>query len=321
MPYPLRFEPILRQYLWGGRKLTTLGKKLGPEPHYAESWEVCDHGPDQSIVRAGPLAGKSLGELVRQHGAELLGAHHPRPRFPLLFKFLDARDRLSVQVHPDDALAARLEPPDLGKSEAWVTLEAEPGSVIYAGLKRGFDRQALQRELARGTCALCLHEIEPRPGDCIFLPAGTVHAIGGGLLLAEIQQASDVTFRLFDWNRLGPDGRPRELHVQQALQVIDFTLGPRRVQVPQPTDRPHVERLVECDKFVLDRWRFDAPQTIGGDKRFHIVAVLEGCVRLPGDPCAAPLTRGDTALLPAACGPLSVTPEEPAVMLDAYCPL
>ncbi len=285
---PLRFEPVFRRYLWGGRKLgTLLGKLIGEEGDYAESWEIVDRGQDQSRVKYGPLAGKTLSELMTAYGAELLGRHHPQGQFPLLMKFLDSEKTLSVQVHPDDAMAARLNPPDLGKTEAWVVLAAEPGSLIYAGLKRGFDRAALAREVQRGTCELCLHRIEPKVGDCIFLPAGAVHALGAGLVIAEIQQSSDATFRLFDWNRgAGSDGQPRPLHIEQSLEAVDYELGPVNPQRPRTTERAEVERLVECDKFVLDRWRFDKPQTIGGDERFHLLAVLEGEIEVAGDPPA-----------------------------------
>ena len=320
--YPLRFRPLLKRYLWGGRRLeSALGKSLAEGNDYAESWEVCDHDTDQTIVDVGPLAGIALGDLVRQRGEELLGRHAPKARFPLLFKFLDAQKTLSVQVHPDNARAALLDPPDLGKTEAWVVLHAEPGSLIYAGLKSGFDRPALERELARETCELCLHQFQPQPGDCIFLPAGVVHAIGAGLLIAEIQQASDTTYRLYDWNRVGVDGRPRELHLQQALEAIDFDYGPARPQQPKPAERPHVSRLVECEEFILDRWRFDRPQAAAGDERFHLLAVLSGEVTVADDASGKPLAAGDTILLPAALGPVLLTPSRgQAVVLDAYLP-
>jgi mannose-6-phosphate isomerase len=228
---------------------------------------------------------------------------------------------LSVQVHPNDAQAARLTPPDAGKTEAWVVLAAEPGSAIYAGLKRGFDRPALARELARGTCELCLNRVEPRVGDCILLPAGTVHALGAGLLIAEIQQSSDTTYRLFDWNRVGPDGRPRALHVQEALEVIDHDHGPVMASAPVPTDRPQVMRLTACDKFVLDRWQIALPREIGGDERFHILSIIEGSAKAIGDPVGNPLGTGDTLLLPAAAGPLRLEPTPPrAVVLDIFLP-
>jgi mannose-6-phosphate isomerase len=317
--YPLRFEPLFRRYLWGGRKLgTLLGKTIGEGNDYAESWEVVDRAGDQSRVVAGPLAGKTLGELVRTHGVELFGRHPPVPRFPLLLKFLDCEKTLSVQVHPNDAMAARLKPPDLGKTEAWVVLAAEPGSFIYAGLKRGFDRAALAREVQRGTCELCLHRIEPQVGDCVFLPAGAVHALGPGLVIAEIQQSSDATFRLFDWNRVGSDGQPRPLHIEQALEAIDYALGPVSVQQPQSTEQPHIKRLVSCDKFVLDRWQFDRPEVIGGDERVHVLAVLGGAVEVAGDPSNQPLETGQTMLLPAGLGRYELKPIQPTTLLDIY---
>jgi mannose-6-phosphate isomerase len=312
---------VLKRHLWGGRRLESLlHKELGPGSDYAESWEIADHGADQSVVAAGPLTGTPLAKLVAEHGPALLGRHHPQPRFPLLFKFLDAHQPLSVQVHPNDEQAARLHPPDYGKTEAWVILAADPGSFIYGGLRRGFDRAALARELDRGTAELCLHRIEPRPGDCYFLPAGTVHALGPGLVVAEIQQSSDTTYRLFDYNRVGPDGKPRQLHLQEGLAVVDERRGPVVAQQPQPAERPHVERLVDCEKFVLDRWRFDQPQPLGGDERFHIAAVLEGRVTVDGDPSAEPLGVGGVVLLPAAVGSTTIRPLEPTVLLDMYLP-
>lgn len=312
--YPLRFEPRFRRYLWGGRRLgELLDKPIGPETDYAESWEVVDHADDQSVVANGPLAGVSLGQLMAERAGDVIGpsvaaelqvrqfgGSNARPRFPLLWKFLDAHSNLSVQVHPTDEAAAQLSPPDLGKTEAWVVLHADPGSVLYAGLKRGFDRPALEREVHRGTTALCLHQIEPRVGDCLFIPAGTIHALGAGLVVAEIQQASDTTYRLFDWNRTGPDGKPRKLHIREALDTIDFQRGPVSPQTPQSTDRPHVERLVACPYFRLDRWRIDGTEPLAPQDVCRIVAVIRGEVRLSGDPSGEPLRRGQVALVPAS---------------------
>jgi len=317
--YPLRFRPILRRYLWGGRRLAELGKPLGEGDDYAESWELCDRGADQSVVAAGPLAGTSLGALVRERGRELLGRHHPQPRFPLLFKFLDARRTLSVQVHPNDAQAARLDPPDLGKTEAWVVLAADPGSFLYCGLKRGFDRPAVERELNRGTVELCLHRLEPWPGDCFFLPAGTPHAIGGGLLIAEIQQSSDVTYRLHDFGRTGPDGKPRPLHLAQALACIDYTRGLIGAQAGTVA-AAGVERLVDCPQFVLDRHTLTSAREIGGDDCCRFLAVISGELSIAGDAAGNSLRAGDTVLLPAACGPVLASPREAAVLLECYLP-
>jgi len=315
---PLRFSPLVKRALWGGRRLGELGKPLGDGADYAESWEIVDHGADQGTVIDGPWAGRTLGELTRAEGPALLGRHAPQERFPLLFKFLDCRDRLSVQVHPDDAQAARLDPPDLGKTEAWVVLDALPGSVIYAGLKRGFDRHAFEREVARGTSELCLHKFEPRAGDCLFLPAGVVHAPGAGLLLAEIQQASDTTFSMHDWIRVGLDGKPRKLHVDEALDVIRYDYGPAVPRPPAATSDPRVTILAACEKFVLERVELAAGDRcpIGGDERFRILAVTAGTAEIDG----LRLTRGATCLLPACQAETSLAAAGPATVLVSYLP-
>jgi len=316
--YPLRFEPILRRYAWGGRRLAELGKPIGNET-CAESWEICDRGDDQSRVAFGPLKGTSLHDLVAERGEELLGRHHPQASFPLLLKFLDAAHALSVQVHPNDEQAARLSPPDLGKSEAWVVMRAEPGSLIYAGFKRGFDRALVERELARGSVELCLHRFEPRVGDCVYLPARTVHALGAGLMVAELQQASDTTYRLFDWNREGVDGKPRALHVEQALATIDFERGPVMPVTAEPTETPGVQRLVASEKFMLSRFEIEGPLSIGGDQTARLVVVLEGELSIEGD-VGPPLGPGQTVLLPAACGATVLRPAGGCLGLLAQLP-
>jgi mannose-6-phosphate isomerase len=316
----LRFKPVLREYLWGGRRLAEIGKPIGDGDHYAESWEIVDHGSDQSVVTDGPLRGITLQQLVIQHAPALLDRHLPQRQFPLLFKFLDCHKTLSVQVHPNDVQAARLDPPDLGKTEAWVVLEAEPGSKIYAGLKPGVDRAVLEQGIHEGTCNNLLHQFEPRPGDCIFVEAGTVHALGAGLLVAEIQQASDTTFRLFDWNRVDRDGRPRALHVREALEVIDFNRGPVQPVAPATTGFTYVERLVTCDKFILDRWRLESPERLAVEKRFHILAAIEGVTRVSAEDSSSELRRGDTILVPACVNSVHVEPQGRAILLDAYLP-
>lgn len=303
---PLIFAPRYRHYLWGGRRFERLlGRHLDRDEPYAESWELVDRGEDQSVVRAGPLEGRSLGDLLRQHPAELLGGSSEPQSFPLLFKFLDAHKVLSVQVHPDDAAAGCRTPPDRGKTEAWYVIEAEPGSRIYAGLREGIDRADLAAAIASGRCAEVLHAIEPRPGDCIFIPAGTVHAIGAGLVVAEIQQSSDVTFRLFDWNRLDADGRPRPLHLDEGLAAARCC-GPVTTAARQPTDDPAVWQLVACDYFGFaevnpgDSWTTGA----GG---CEFLAVLAGEVSLPARWNLPPLGRGDCLLLPASLDPQTLT--------------
>ncbi len=328
--YPLRFEPVYQARIWGGRRLETLlGRRLPPSQKFGdkfgESWEICDYGAEQSIVASGPLAGRTLHELFTARKEELLGRQRPQApvttveRFPLLLKYLDAADRLSVQVHPDDRLAALLDPPDLGKTEAWAVLAAEPGSLVYAGLKPGATRDKLALAIERGECEEWLHSFQPEPGDCLLLPAGTVHALGAGLLVAEIQQASDTTFRMFDWNRVDSNGNARQLHVEQALEAINFAQGQIGPVKPEPTDNACRWRLIDCDKFILDRWELAGPETLS-DGRCHLITVLEGSLSVEGDPAESPLPRGGTILLPASLGPVQVTPRPNAVLLDACVP-
>ena len=278
-----------------------LGRLLPPGNDYAESWELVDRGADQSIVSVGPLAGTSLGELVRSRGPDLLGRHAPQPQFPLLFKFLDASHDLSVQVHPDDARAARLTPPDRGKTEAWYVIDAAPGSRIYAGVRSGTTRKDLDAALRSGRCADVLHWLTPRRGDCVFIPAGTVHAIGAGLMVAEIQQSSDVTFRLHDWNRVGSDGKPRPLHIEAGLEAVT-QFAPVAPVVPEPLDDPVARRLVASDFFLLDEILPGPSWAVGGDGGCHFLVVIAGGIRLPSDWGLPDVSRGSCVLLPAAIG-------------------
>lgn len=315
--HPLFFRPILKRTLWGGRRLgELLGKPLGPEADYAESWEIVDRDEAQSVVEHGPLAGKSLRDLLAQQNAALLGQHAGLEAFPLLLKFLDCHRVLSVQVHPDDAYAQQMPQPDLGKTEAWYIVAAEPNSRIYAGLKSGVDRQTLQQAMAAGETEQVLHAFTPQVGQCVFIPAGTVHALGAGLVVAELQQSSDTTFRLFDWNRVDASGQGRPLHVQAALDVTDFERGPVAVQTPVPA-ADGTETIVACDKFVLAQVRFDRtvgqdgePQreprreiAVGGDERMHLLTVVRGSAELAGeDGQVWTLPLGRSALVPAAAG-------------------
>ena len=322
MMHPLLLQPSYRRYIWGGRRFaTSLGRELPPGEDYAESWELVDRGDDQSVVAAGPLAGQTLGSLVLHHGRDLLGRHAPLAAFPLLFKFLDACRDLSVQVHPDDARAAKLAPPDRGKTEAWYVVAALPGSRIYAGLRDGVDQAALAEAIRAGRCDTVLHSFIAKPGDCIFIPAGTVHAIGAGLFVAEIQQSSDVTYRLFDWNRTGPDGAPRPLHVDAGVEAVS-KIGPVKPVVPATTADPAVHRLVTSDNFLFDEVRPTGAWSVGGDDACHFIAVLDGTLHLDDAWNLPPLRRGQTLLLPAAIGrqSLRVAPGTPATLLHVMLP-
>jgi len=196
-------------------------------------------------------------------------------------------------------------------------LAAEQGSKIYAGLKSGVTQDDLRSALENGTCEKCLHEFQPAVGDCVFIEAGTVHALGAGLVIAEIQQASDTTFRLFDWNRVDAAGNPRPLHVEQSLATIDFSRGPVALQESAETGTVGRERLVDCDKFVLDRCALEDAQTLGGDQRFHLIVVVEGTLKIGG----TTLSQGETCLLPSAAGNVEAVPQGHAVLLDSYLPI
>ncbi len=304
---PLRFSPILKQIIWGGRRLgERLKKPIGAASDYAESWELVDRAADQSIVQDGPLAGSSLGELLAKYNAEILGRHAGLAAFPLLIKYLDCNRVLSVQVHPDDQYARQMPTPDLGKTEVWYIVDATPDSVIYAGLKSGVDRRALAEAVRQGRTDEVLHTIRPQAGQCIFIPAGTVHALGDGLLVAEIQQSSDTTFRLFDWNRTDPSGKPRALHIDQALDVTDYERGPIQPQVPQPAANGW-ENLVFCEKFRLRQTASHA--VTGCDDAAAVLMVTNGRARLEGngwDPIE--VECGETVLVPASSGPTQIVP-------------
>lgn len=321
-PYPLRFRPLIKQTIWGGDKLgRLLGKSIGDQNNYAESWELVDHGSDQSVVENGPLAGKTLQELIQSDpnwliGPSLSGNLAAKDGFPLLLKYLDCNRVLSVQVHPDDRYGATMKVPDRGKTEAWYVVDADPESLVYAGLKRGVDRHALATAMAAGETDSVLHSFHPRRGDCVFIPAGTVHALGAGLVIAEIQQSSDTTFRLFDWNRVGADGCPRPLHLEPSLEVSDYESGPVR---PRHSD-PSIERwqqLVECDKFRLNSLEAGSDQ-IGGDQVFHILTVPRGSATLSTPNEVIEMTQGQSVLLPAAMPECSVAVESDSTVLTAH---
>ncbi|MDA1165144.1 MAG: class I mannose-6-phosphate isomerase [Planctomycetota bacterium] len=316
---PIRFEPLLKRIRWGGTRLgTVLGKQLGSETDYAESWEISDHGADQSIVVASPLAGSTLQELLQQHNEAVFGRHSGRDQFPLLIKFLDANDRLSVQVHPDDATARTFDPTENGKTEAWVIIDAEPGSRLYAGLKTGVTPDDLQSAIAAGTLEQCLHSFEVSAGDCVFIPAGTVHAIAEGILLAEVQQSSDLTFRLYDWGRTGADGKPRELHIEQALKCIDFELGPVNCVIPQMIE--HGQELVSCEYFTICRYSEPGQVQLPDDNRFHILMGLSGEASLMAGSRVEYLKLGQTLLLPATRESSTINLSVGNIVLDVFLP-
>jgi mannose-6-phosphate isomerase len=320
---PLRFESYLRPMVWGGRQLgEALGKTLPQDGTYGEAWEISDHPSHASVVADGPRKGQTLRQLMEQEPAALLGeAARWYPRFPWLVKLLDAWDWLSVQVHPDEVDVVRWWPGEGSKTEAWFVLAAAPTSRVYAGLLPGVDEARLRAALSEGTVGDCLHQFVPRPGDCVFLPAGTVHAVGGGVLMAEVQQTSDATFRLFDWNRRDAQGKTRQLHMEESLACINWNSGPiYPVHVeayPASTESAPTagklvsmrQQLVDCPYFTLEYLRNREPFSCGGAGCLQVFLVLHGRGRLMTDLGVWELVPGDTLLLPASLDALTCLPE------------
>jgi mannose-6-phosphate isomerase len=327
---PLRFVPFLRPLVWGGRQMgEVLGKPLPTDQAYGESWEVSDHALHASVVAEGPHEGQTLRQLMQHHRDALLGpAAVGAGDFPWLVKLLDAWDWLSVQVHPPEHLVGRLWPGENSKTEAWFILAAAPSSRIYTGLLPGVDEARLRAALRAGTVAECLHSFVPQPGDCVFLPAGTVHAVGGGVLLAEVQQSSDATFRLFDWDRVDVRGQSRALHVEEAIACIDWNAGPvhpvRASGYPAPGKpapaEPVRQELVRCRYFVLEYLRGHRPFPVGGGGCLQVLVVLHGKAALETPQGQMPFRVGDTLLLPADMKSVYCRPEGPTGLLLSSLP-
>ena len=284
--YPLTFRPIFKERVWGGRNLERLyGKDLPAGTVIGESWEVCDRPGDVSVVANGPLAGKDLHWLVENFHTNLLGdAKLEAGRFPLLIKLLDAQDALSLQVHPPAHKAAELHGDP--KTEMWFIAEAEAGAQLHVGLKRGVMRSDFERKIKDGSVAECFHNVPVKAGDAMFLPSGRVHAIGAGLVIFEIQQNSDTTYRVFDWNRVGLDGKPRALHIEQSLASIDFDdFEPTLANGEEVVGRNFRSRqLVNHPLFRVEQFKVQATGAIPlRGSRMHIIGVVNGEVLVGSD--------------------------------------
>ncbi|MGD0745214.1 MAG: type I phosphomannose isomerase catalytic subunit [Verrucomicrobiota bacterium] len=302
MLYPLTFHPIFKERVWGGRNLERLyGKKLPPGAPIGESWEISDRPGDASVVANGPLAGKDLHWLMEHHERDLLGDAKPAAgnRFPLLCKILDAREKLSLQVHPPANKAAELggEP----KTEMWFVADAAPGAELFVGLKRGVTRPEFEEKIRTGQVADCFHRVSVHAGDAMFLPGGRVHAIGAGLVIFEIQQNSDTTYRVFDWNRAGLDGQPRELHVAESLASIDFgDIEPALVQGKFAGQEIKTRPLVKDPLFNVEAMEMKS----GGrlelkPRKLQIIAVVRGQLEVRNKPISFELPAGQFCLVPA----------------------
>ena len=321
--YPLLFTPILKSKVWGGRRLASLGKALPPDVPIGESWEIADldstspsgGGGDaaHSVIRNGALAGKTIGEAIETWGPELMGELDAHGGFPLLVKYLDAQTNLSVQVHPSAEYAAR-HPEALLKTEAWYVVEAAPGALIYAGIREGVTPEQFAALARTGEIESVMAAIPVKPGDCYNLPSGTVHALGGGVLVAEVQTPSDTTFRLYDWGRTG-----RELHIEQAIECA--AVGP--LEIPRQPDSPAagVERLMVTEFFTIDRRVGPVDGSALGlpARRPRVLMCLHGAGRVEsasGSFDSTELGAGDTALAPAGLREPVLILDEGAVVLD-----
>jgi mannose-6-phosphate isomerase len=319
MLYPLTFQPRYKERVWGGRELERLyGRNLPPGKPIGESWEISDRPGDASIVSHGPLAGTNLRWLMENQAAEILGGARPAAegRFPLLCKILDAREKLSLQVHPPASQAEKLkgEP----KTEMWFIADAAADASLYVGLKRGVTRRQFEAKIVDGSVADCFHRLPVRAGDAMFLPSGRVHAIGDGLVIFEIQQNSDTTYRVFDWNRVGLDGKPREVHVAQSLASINFNdFEPKLVDTPFVAEGVIQWRALVTDPlFNVEAWKLEGSgEAALKPKKLQILAVTTGSVDVTGNGITASLSAGQFCLIPASLESTKVSPKSEAALL------
>ena len=322
--YPLLFTPVFKDYMWGGRKLANLGKDIPETGHFAESWEIAAHKDGMTHVKNGIHAGKTLIDLIGEMGVNLVGSRNKwaltRNQFPLLVKIIDANKRLSLQVHPNDSYATQNEENDLGKSEMWVVLDAEPGTEIIYGLSKPATRLELQDAVSDGRLEDYINRIIIHAGDHICVPPGTLHAILEGSLIVEIQQNSNTTYRLYDWNRLDSSGTPRELHLEKALDVLNYNQVKAELQDPvEVSKKPGLKTEILCQNeyFTTERITIKSGFDIIGNcdgKTFEIWGVLQGKIEVNH----VPLTAVNFSILPAAMGLYKIKAYKDAVLLKSY---
>jgi mannose-6-phosphate isomerase len=323
--YPLRFEPIYQYRLWGGRRLADLlSAPLPGSGPIGEAWILSDRQDHASCVANGSLKGRPLGHVLEQFPKQMMGKLAGRfPRFPLLLKFLDACEMLSVQVHPSDAHQDLLPAGETGKTEAWVVLEAGTKSRIYAGLKPGATADEMRLALANGSVADHLTCFTPKRGDSVFIPAGTVHSLGGGVVVFEIQQNSDVTFRLYDWGHVdSKTGVARPLQVDQALACINYSDSAAGLVTPvvEGTTPVECERLFHYEHFWLRRLCGQAPFTVGAADAPRVLVCIQGAGQVEHDGATYAVRKGDVVLLPAVLGACAFRPRGAVTVLEIEIP-
>lgn len=294
--YPLKFKPIFKERIWGGQKLQeTFGKNIPKGAKIGESWELADLPGDKSEIVNGPLAGRTIDQVIAEFGTAITGKDDYQPPLPLLIKILDAQDVLSVQVHPDAETCKRTGKGD-PKTECWYIIDALPGAVIYKGLKPGTTKEQFAEAIDNGTCEEYLIKIPVKVGQCHFLPSGTCHAIGAGLLIAEIQQPSDTTYRVYDWNRVDPvTGQGRELHITDAMESIHFDSSGDNLSVNT------VGRLVDADEFNVDKGHQVANAEMLLKIQMKVLLILSGSGQIIAESTEPVIfDKGDCLLVPAA---------------------
>ena len=309
---PILLQPVYKEYIWGGDRLIHEFHRRLNAGVYAESWEISDHPDGRTRIINGPDAGLTLSDAIRLHGNDILGKEHAAPPFPLLVKIIDAHETLSVQVHPDENSVARFG--GEAKSEMWYVLSATPDAHIYSGFRPGVTPADFDKARAAGTIPSLLQRFPARPGMIFNTPGGRVHAIGAGCLLLEVQQEANTTYRLYDWDRLDKFGKPRSLHLEKALQVINWNLtgtpvAPIRPEIPQ-SDSLATRILLEDPHFHVEEWTISAPCKIEHDAAsFLILFPVNGDLRIrtPGQP-AMILQHGTTCLLPAVLNSFALQP-------------
>jgi len=321
----LRFREAYFPRIWGGNKLHEVyGISVASDRPVGEAWLVADHAQHESVVAQGPREGATLRQLLEENAEAILGTHArltSHGRFPLLLKLLDAAEHLSVQVHPDDEAAERLGEPDVGKTEMWHVIDADPGSELICGLPAGMNRDALRQAVEDGSIEERMVRFHAPPGTSVFVAAGTVHAIGAGILLAEIQQNSDITYRLHDWGRVDETGAPRELHVDRALEVTHFDAphaGPN-TPLSYRTEGARIEVLAACRYFAAERVLVDKMlQRSTHGRSFHLLLAAQRSIAVQAGEDEVRLRPGEAVLVPAAAGTYSVP--GPTEFLTYYVP-
>jgi mannose-6-phosphate isomerase len=323
MYYPIKFKPVYKDYIWGGRYFEKFDREL-PEGILAESWEVSCHKNGVSIISNGELRGKALTEIIKADSKNILGTKFSIDceEIPLLIKLIDANDRLSVQVHPDDNYAAVYEG-GLGKNEMWYIMAVKPGAKLVAGLKEGVVKENFAKAIKENRIEDCLQEVEVRPGDVINIPAGLVHAIGAGIVIAEIQQTSDTTYRVFDYNRVDSNGIGRPLHLEKALDVINFESAPGNVKcegIDVPLNDSCSKTVFLANKyFACERYNVNGSLSeICDGTKFYIFICLEGTGSIETDSMTVDFKAGETVFIPASIGKYTLAGQFKA--LKTYIP-